>query len=241
MDWLKYIETAAAFTIPFATDLFNLPIFFDNWKGTYKTVASIFAASLYVSIRFFDPNTIYFPLEKWWIFFIAAFVLLITYIGLHTYNKSKIDPPGEKPQGTPVINPNADNEKNETKNSILILGLVIFSLMYASLTTGFSLLFQSLNYELVKCRVIDDKTKNPIPDVEITLRFMDEKNNSDEDDAILNKTNSNGKTQRYISKEKLDLLKLYNVVTEDAYRNLNNIEINKSRLIELQNIYMTKL
>ena len=114
MDWLKYIETAAAFTIPFATDLFNLPIFFDNWKGTYKTVASIFAASLYVSIRFFDPNTIYFPLEKWWIFFIAAFVLLITYIGLHTYNKSKIDPPGGKPQGTPVINPNADNEKNET-------------------------------------------------------------------------------------------------------------------------------
>jgi hypothetical protein len=217
MEWIKFVETLVAFSIPFAADFFNLPIFFASWKAGYKTLSSLFASGLYVYIRFSDPNAIFLPLHLWWVFILAAFILLMAYITLHISYSKQVD--------------------NGEKKSVIVIGLFIFVILYSSLTIGFSLLFQSLNFSLVKCTIVDQDTKKPVEDATVTLYFVVDLNT--EDYRIGQESNSKGTIERYVSKAKLEHLKFYSVSHPD-YQNILEREIDDSRLKDLTGIKLQK-
>lgn len=218
MEWLKFLEVLVAFSLPFTADLFKLPIFFKNWKLTYKILSSIFASGLYGYIRFVDPNFIFIPLNLWWLFFAIALLLTIVYISLHTFHKHSTD--------------------ERKQSAIIIVGLFTFILLYASLTVGFCLLFQSLNYKLVSCKIVDRKTKKPIEDATVTLFFVED--GKTEEYRIGQESDSNGTIARYITDSKLDKLAFFSVTHSD-YQNIPpTTAIDKSRLNDLQNIKLSE-
>lgn len=210
MEWSKYVETVVAFTIPFAADLFNLPIFFVNWKTSFKVLSSIFASVLYVYIRFSDPNTIPASLEFWWLFMGIALLLLLIYIALHIFYNKKVDEGTRKP--------------------IILIALFTFIIFYSTFTIGFSLLFQSLNYRLVKCKIVDKNTRAPVEDAAVTLYLVNGSKTNDY--KIGQESDKMGKINRYISNDTLKYLKFYSV-THAEYQNIISKEIDESRLTDL--------
>jgi hypothetical protein len=218
MERTKFIEIAAAFSLPFAADFFNLPIFLKDWKDIFKTISSIFASCIYIFIRFSDPNTIPVRLEKWWVFFIVAFVALLIYIFLFLHNSTR--------------------EQNKVSKASLIFGLFIFCIFYGSLTGGFSFLFQSINHKLLKFKVVDSVTNMPVSDAKIKL-FSIDTSDSKLGSSITFTTNKSGKLERYFLKDEIDKIKVFDV-THIAYSdNLIEQKFDIKNLYELQNIKLS--
>lgn len=213
MDWQKVAETSASFSIPYLTAFTQLPIFFRNWKNIYVVVASLIAASIYACIRYTDPNFLFLSLSNWWIFIIAAFALIILYIFIFTRHGA--DPVNKK---------------------VPVWGLMIFVLLYASIIVSFSLLFQSFDHRLVKGKITDEQGK-PVQGATVNLYFKT--NDGSEVVALGGKTNANGISQRYFTKEKADKLEFFEVY-HPRYININATPISSDDLIALQDITLKK-
>lgn len=213
-DLVKMAEVTAAFAIPFIAKFTDLPIFFSDWKNIYMVTASLIASVIYAFIRFTNPNLVFFPIEYWWIILLLGIVLIVGYIAFYTYRK------------------------NNQTNGVLITGLCLFIALYICITSTFAMLFQSLDYQVVKCRVREQSNNNPVAGAIIKLYYDDEKNDIQKNEyEIPKKTNKNGMVKTYLRVSIVEKLKFFSVFHDD-FQNIQQKKIGPDQLPALMEISM---
>ncbi|MEP3390496.1 MAG: hypothetical protein ABJO02_20050 [Reichenbachiella sp.] len=170
-DWQTISQAFSLGAFPWISQLKKLKIHLDLKNYDSRTInnffASLFAMSVFIFFNYSHPyQIIHFP--TWWIFIIVAFFLSIIYISIFIFFR--------------------DRDKDKKYRIVLIISIVVYILIFSSLTAGFGILKVYSRYYVFNGVVIDKNTDKGYPYANIVIE-------NEENDQIVAEIQTNRKGQ----------------------------------------------